>query len=48
MLLEVGAILSWSCGGLILKMEVVAVILGLEWCDTDAEGCGGDLRVVVV
>ncbi len=48
MLLEVGAVLSWGCGGVILMMEVVAVILGLWWCDTDVGGCGGDFWIVVV
>ncbi len=33
---------------MIMMLEVVAVILGLWWCDTDVEACGGDLGVVVV
>ncbi len=32
-----------------MMLEVVAVILGLRWCDdNDVGGCGGDLGVVEV
>ncbi len=34
--------------GLILKMEVVAAILGLGWCDTDDGGVDGNNGNVVV
>ncbi len=33
---------------MILMIQVVAVIFGLWWYDTDAGGCGGDLVVIVV
>ncbi len=33
---------------MILMIEVVAVIFGLWWSDTEDGGCGGDLGVVVV